>query len=195
MIMKNKLVHYSIIGIFISLYFLVSTISMINSVDFFSLAHNEILSWCLAIGFEVGAAASLASLVILDKTNKNLVWGLFITLTLFQMMANSYHAFANLQDYSAWVELFGLEIYDEISQKRILSVISGAILPIVALGFIKSLVDYIKPSDKPKEEEEVHQKEIKVKPMIKNKVDDEKKENVDEKVQTQHIPKAPISKP
>ena len=30
-------------------------------------------------------------------------------------------------------------------QKRILSLVSGAILPLVALGFIKSLVDYIKP--------------------------------------------------
>jgi hypothetical protein len=34
-----------------------------------------------------------------------------------------------------------------IYQKRILSIISGAVLPVVALGFIKSLVDYIKPED------------------------------------------------
>jgi len=32
-----------------------------------------------------------------------------------------------------------------LDQKRILSVVSGAVLPIVALGFIKALVDYIKP--------------------------------------------------
>jgi hypothetical protein len=44
-----------------------------------------------------------------------------------------------------WSELFGLSEEDPIFQKRILSVISGAILPLVALGFIKSLVDYIKP--------------------------------------------------
>jgi hypothetical protein len=35
---------------------------------------------------------------------------------------------------------------EEIFQKRILSIVSGAILPIVALGFIKSLVDYIRPA-------------------------------------------------
>jgi len=62
-------------------------------------------------------------------------------------MANSYHAFINLEDYMGWIELFGLEEEEPIFQKRILSVVSGAILPIVALGFIKSLTDYIKPNN------------------------------------------------
>lgn len=144
---KNKILHFSIIGIFTSLYLLVATISMINSVEFFRLTHSDTLSWSLAIGFELGAAASLAAIIILKKTNKNLVWALFILLTLFQMMANSYHAYANLEDYKQWIELFGLERQDKLTQKRILSVISGAVLPLVALGFIKSLVDYIRPEE------------------------------------------------
>jgi hypothetical protein len=76
-----------------------------------------------------------------------MVWGLFILLTLFQMMANSFHAYINLEDYMGWIELFGLERMSTIEQKRILSLISGAVLPIVALGFIKSLVDYIRPGE------------------------------------------------
>ena len=46
-----------------------------------------------------------------------------------------------------------------IFQKRILSIVSGAILPIVALGFIKSLVDYIKPEEEElkKEEEDIEE--------------------------------------
>jgi hypothetical protein len=143
--MKNKIVHHSIIAIFVSLYLLVATISMINSVDFFNLSHSGILSWSLAVGFELGAAASLAAIIILDKTNKAMVWGLFILLTCFQMMANSYHAYSHLQDYQGWIELFGLQDEEIISQKRILSIVSGAVLPLVALGFIKSLTDYIKP--------------------------------------------------
>lgn len=143
--MKNKLVHYFIIGIFCSLYFLVATISMINSVAFFDLAHNGIMNWALAIGFELGAAASLAAIIILDKTNKTMVWTLFLLLTGFQMMANSFHAFINLENYMPWIELFGLEEEEPIFQKRVLSIVSGAVLPIVALGFIKSLVDYIRP--------------------------------------------------
>jgi len=143
--LREKLVHLFIIGIFVSLYFLVATISMINSVAFFDLSHSGLMSWSLAIGFEIGAAASLAAIIILDKTNKTMVWGLFLLLTSFQMMANSYHAFSNLEDYMGWIELFGLEEEEPIFQKRILSIVSGAILPLVALGFIKSLVDYIRP--------------------------------------------------
>jgi hypothetical protein len=149
---KNRLVHLGIIGIFLSLYFLVATISMINSVAFFDLAHDGFMNWALAIGFELGAAASLAAIVILDKTNRTMVWGLFILLTCFQMMANSFHAFINLEDYMGWIELFGLEETEPIYQKRVLSIVSGAILPLVALGFIKSLVDYIRPE---KEEEDI----------------------------------------
>ena len=118
---------------------------MINSVAFFDLAHTGLMNWALAIGFELGAAASLAAIIILDKTNKWMVWGLFLLLTAFQMMANSFHAFINLEDYQGWIELFGLQEEEVIFQKRVLSIVSGAVLPIVALGFIKSLTDYLKP--------------------------------------------------
>ena len=67
--------------------------------------------------------------------------------TAFQMMANSFHAFINLEDYMGWIELFGLEEEEPIIQKRILSIVSGAVLPLVALGFIKSLTDYIRPEE------------------------------------------------
>jgi hypothetical protein len=122
---------------------------MINSVDFFNLSHSGVLSWSLAVGFELGAAASLAAIIILDKTSKFMVWGLFLLLTCFQMMANSYHAYSHLTDYQAWIELFGLTDEEPIAQKRILSIVSGAVLPLVALGFIKSLTDYIKPEVTP----------------------------------------------
>ncbi len=144
--MKNKIVHNGIIAIFCSLYFLVATISMINSVAFFNLSHSGLMSWSLAIGFELGAAASLGAIIILEKTNRAMVWGLFLLLTSFQMMANSFHAYVNLEDYVGWIELFGLQEEDPLFQKRILSIISGAVLPLVALGFIKSLVDYIRPN-------------------------------------------------
>ena len=144
--MKNRIVHQGIIGIFCSLYFLVATISMINSVAFFDLAHTGLMNWALAIGFELGAAASLAAIIILDKTNKAMVWSLFLLLTAFQMMANSYHAFVNLENFQGWIELFGLQDEELIFQKRVLSIVSGAVLPVVALGFIKSLTDYLKPT-------------------------------------------------
>jgi hypothetical protein len=53
----------------------------------------------------------------------------------------------HLHEYQGWIELFGLVDDDPMYQKRILGLISGATLPVVALGFIKALVDYIKPEN------------------------------------------------
>ena len=126
---------------------MVSVISTIHVIDFFKLSNPTWLAVSLAIAFEVGAAASLASLIALQKMNKSLVWMLFFLLTAMQAMGNTYYAYVNLKDFTAWSELFGLIEEEVIFQKRVLSIVSGAILPIVALGFIKSLVDYIKPEE------------------------------------------------
>ena len=139
--MEKRWLKYFIIGTFVSLYLVVSVISTIHVIQFFDLTNPKWLSVSLAIAFELGAAASLASLIALDKMNKFLVWALFITLTAMQAMGNTYYAYTNIQDFQGWSELFGLVEEDIIFQKRILSIISGAILPLVALGFIKSLVD------------------------------------------------------
>ena len=144
---KNKLVSNFVIGTFVTLYLLVSIISTIHVIDFFELSNPYWLAVTLAIGFEIGAAASLASLVILKKMNKTLVWALFITITLMQMQGNMYYAFINMDDFNSWAELFALIEEEPIFQKRVLAAISGAILPLVALGFIKSLIDYIKPEE------------------------------------------------
>ena len=158
--MDRKSTGYFIIGTFVTLYLLVSVISTIHVIDFFKLSNPTWLAVSLAIAFEVGAAASLASLITLDKMNKGIVWGLFIILTLMQAMGNTYYAYTHLQNFQGWIELFGLSEEDLIYQKRVLSMVSGAILPIVALGFIKSLVDYIRPPD-----------EVKDEPVIKEDVD------------------------
>jgi hypothetical protein len=124
---------------------MVSIISTIHVIDFFELSNPYWLAVTLAIAFELGAAASLASIITLEKMNKTLIWSLFIVITLMQMQGNMYYAFKNITDYSTWSQLFNLIEEDPIYQKRILAFVSGAILPLVALGFIKSLVDYIKP--------------------------------------------------
>ena len=144
---KNKWVHGFIIATFVILYFMVSIISTIHVIDFFKLSNPTWLAISLAGAFEIGAAASLAAIIILEKTNRFMVWSLFIILTAMQAMGNTYYAFTNLVDFQGWVELFGLVDAELIQQKRILSIVSGAILPIVALGFIKSLVDYIRPEE------------------------------------------------
>jgi len=144
---KSKWVNGFIIGTFVSLYLLVSIISTIHVIDFFELSNPKWLAISLAIGFELGAAASLAAIITLDKMNKTLVWALFLVITAMQMQGNMYYAFINMGDFTTWSELFNLIEEEPLYQKRVLSFVSGAILPLVALGFIKSLVDYIKPAD------------------------------------------------
>jgi len=163
--MKDKLVHRFIIGTFVSLYLLVSIISTIHVIEFFKLSNPYWLAVSLAIGFELGAAASLASLIILDKMNKTLVWMLFGTITLMQMQGNMYYAFVHMENFQGWSELFGLIEEDVVYQKRVLSAVSGAILPLVALGFIKSLVDYIKPQSEftTKEESKIEETPVETK--------------------------------
>jgi hypothetical protein len=147
--MTKKATHVFIISTFVTLYLLVSIISTIHVIDFFLMSNPKWLAVSLAIAFEVGAAASLASIITLDKMNKGIVWGLFILLTVMQAMGNTYYTYVHLINFQGWIELFGLVDEELIYQKRVLSIVSGAILPIVALGFIKSLVDYIKPADEP----------------------------------------------
>jgi TusA-related sulfurtransferase len=145
---RDNIIKWAIISVFVGLYALVSIISTIHVIDFFELSNDTWLAVTLAIAFEIGAAASLAAIVILDRTNRFLVWLLFLAITSMQMMGNMYFAYVHLDDYQAWSELFGLIEEEPIFQKRVLSLVSGAILPLVALGFIKSLVDYIRPSKK-----------------------------------------------
>jgi hypothetical protein len=165
------------------LYLLVSIISTLHVIEFFKLSNPEWLAISLAIAFELGAAASLASLVILDKMNKTLVWCLFGAITLMQMQGNMYYAFVHMENYQGWSELFGIIEEEVVYQKRILSAVSGAILPLVALGFIKSLVDYIKPEPVEKESN----------PSIENSVviEDSKSPLVDEK-STVEEPPSPV---
>ena len=158
---KSKWVNGFIIGTFVSLYLLVSIISTIHVIDFFELSNPKWLAISLAIGFELGAAASLAAIITLDKMNKTLVWALFLVITAMQMQGNMYYAFINMGDFTTWSELFNLIEEEPLYQKRVLSIVSGAVLPIVALGFIKSLVDYIKPEE-PKAEPEILAEEPKI---------------------------------
>lgn len=153
----NKIVNVGIISVFVALYLITSIISTIHSIDFFQMSNGRGMSIFLAVAFEIGAAASLASIVIYNRMHKGLVWTLFIVLTLFQVMNNVYFTYAHLSNYAYWIELFGLQDLTKVEQMRILSIVSGAVLPLVALGFIKSLVDYVNPNEEPVVKNEIYE--------------------------------------
>ena len=179
---KNKIIKWSIVLVFVSLYIITSIVSTIHVIDFFRLSNPNWLAISMAIAFEIGAAASLASIIVMDKMNKFIVWSLFFVLTAMQAIGNTYFAYTHLSDFSEWSDLFGLSEEEPIFQKRVLSIISGAILPLVSLGFIKALVDYIRPdSDKEKIEEIREEEKIEeFTELINPKEEEIKEEKIEE---------------
>lgn len=130
---------------------LVSLISTIHVVNFFKLSNFGWLAITLAVAFEIGALSSLAALAVMDKLNKTSLWLIFILITMMQMMGNTYYAFdfigvkmqTNLNWIQSWIDLFGIESETAATTKRILAIISGAILPVISLTFLHLLVTYI----------------------------------------------------
>jgi hypothetical protein len=169
----------------------VSVISTIHVINFFSLSNGFALALTLAIAFEIGALSALAGLVAMNKINKNVVWFIFILLTIFQVNGNTYYAYDILTQKMVnepnliknWAELFGLAEEDPIFIKRIIALISGGILPIVSLAFLDLLVDYIRKTfgieeNKTNKIEEVIEK----KTEISDKINEE---NIEEKIESE----------
>jgi hypothetical protein len=157
---KNKKnLFWVILLSFLIIPLIVSVISSIHVINFFELSNYTGLAIALSVSFEIGALSALAGLVVMDKINKNVIYFIFILLTAYQMMGNTYYAYDMLTQKMSidpnliknWTELFGFEIEDTILMKRIIAIISGAILPIVSLCFLDLSVDYIKKSSLPNE--------------------------------------------
>lgn len=199
--MKGKLAQRFIIIIFILLYLVTSFSSTIHVIAFFDLSNSNWLAILLGIAFELGSAASLCSLAILKFTNKFLVWLLFFILTAFQIQSNMWFAYTHIHDYKGWVELFGLDGSTEIIQKRFLSIVSGAILPLVALGFIKSLVDYIRPKSEPEQDvekpienfQEYEQESIKPTAELEQTIQNEALPEIDNKKVQNSVSSKPVA--
>lgn len=160
--LKNKnTLFWLILSSFLLIPLIVSIISSIHVINFFELSNNKALAIALSVSFEIGALSALAGLVVMDKINKNVIYFIFILLTAYQMMGNTYFAYDVLSQKMSvnpnlinnWTELFGFETDDTVLMKRIIAIISGAILPIVSLCFLDLSVDYIKKSSNFVEEE------------------------------------------
>jgi hypothetical protein len=148
-----------IIAAFMIVPLVTSFVSTIHVVSFFELSNYATLAIILAVAFELGALSSLAGLVAMDKISKSTVWAIFILLTAFQMVGNTYYAYdttttkmiQNSDLIKNFTELFGFSIYDDsdvIFVKRIIAIFSGAILPIISLCFLHLLMSYVMNSSK-----------------------------------------------
>lgn len=142
---RDKIIKYSTATLYVVLYVIVATISCICSIDFFDISHNTLSSIVLAISFEIGSMGCLfGALTTLKNKNNALIWIVFFFLTAMQMMNNTYYSYAHAENFKDWAELFDLIDLEVITQKRIIAIISGCVLPLVSLSFVHLLVDLLK---------------------------------------------------
>jgi hypothetical protein len=195
----NSKIVWAIIISFLLVPLVVSIVSTIHVINFFSLSNGFSLALTLAIAFELGALSALAGLVAMGKINKNVVWFIFVLLTIFQINGNTYYAYDVLTQkmieqpdlIKNWAELFGLAEEDPIFIKRIIALISGGILPIVSLAFLDLLVDYIRKTfgidenKKESVEEVVEEKktEVESEPVESIKKEEVVEDNLEEKLE------------
>ena len=106
---NNKIIKYTTASLYVLLYIIVATISCLCSVDFFNMTHGDMASVILSIFFEIGSMGCLfGALTTLKNKNNNLIWILFIFLTLMQMANNTFYSYSHIDNFSGWVELFDL---------------------------------------------------------------------------------------
>lgn len=151
--------------LFSLLYLAVGMVSVYHAINFFAISNESWLAIILALAFEIGQAAVLFSLLV-SKSKKIMPWILMGVLTLVQVLGNVYSSYQyaainsvdELQYFTDSVLFFIQDPNPQVNQVMI-SYITGAILPIVALCMTSMIVDVSGVDNKEKIEEEPEKKE------------------------------------
>jgi hypothetical protein len=124
------------------LYLAIAVVSTIHAVSFFALSNMIILAIVLAVAFEIGQASVLFNLLINTGRNKKnaLSWILMGVLTIVQILGNVFSSYrymitnnADQIDYFTKSVLFFVQSPNPEMNYVMISYITGAILPVVAL--------------------------------------------------------------
>ena len=153
--------------LFSILYLAVGFVSVYHAIAFFSISNENWLAIILALAFEIGQAAVLFSLLV-NKSKKTMPWILMTVLTLVQVLGNvysSYHyaAIHSAEEIKYFTDsvLFYLQDPNPQVNQVMISYITGAILPIVALCMTSMIVDVSGVDNDKKEEIEDKSEETK----------------------------------
>ena len=153
LIHRSKKLYWALIGTFTLLYIAVAFVSTLHAVTFFQLANTLGLAILLGAAYEIGQAAVLFSILMTENKNRLLAWGMMFLLTALQVTANVYASFKFMDmsgstDWTYWQRaiLFGVQADSPETYKVIISWISGALLPLVALGMTALVADNIRLS-------------------------------------------------
>lgn len=136
-----------LIILFSLLYIAVGFVSTYHAISFFAISNENWLAIILAIAFEIGQAAVLFSLLT-SKTKKIMPWILMSVLTLVQVLGNVYSSYSYMiinhpdqVNYFTDSVLFYLQDPNPQVNQVMISYITGAILPIVALCMTSMIVN------------------------------------------------------
>jgi hypothetical protein len=188
-IIKQKGIYWALIGTFTVLYLLIASVSTLHAISFFQLANIGSLAIILGIAYEIGQSAILFSILMTNNKNRLLAWCMMFLLTTLQITANVYASFKFMDmhtgtDWKFWQRsiLFWVEGQSEEMYKVIISWISGALLPIIALGMTALVADNIHLASEGEEKKEDISPE-KIEEIVENKINkkltekNEKEEN------------------
>jgi hypothetical protein len=144
----------------------VGFVSVYHSISFFELSNQPWLALILACAFEIGQAAVLFYLLI-SKDKQVMPWILMGVLTLVQILGNVYSSYSymiinnmDLVKYFTDSVLFFVQDPNPKVNHVMISYITGAILPVVALcmtSMIVNVLNYNKkeePIEVPQDQEE-----------------------------------------
>ena len=147
--MKNNIFKYALIGLFSILYLSVGFVSVYHSISFFELSNQPWLALILACAFEIGQAAVLFYLLI-SKDKQVMPWILMGVLTLVQILGNVYSSYSymminntDLIKYFTDSVLFFVQDPNPKVNHVMISYITGAILPVVALCMTSMIVNVL----------------------------------------------------
>lgn len=133
--------------LFSLLYLAVGFVSVYHAISLFSISNENWLAIILAISFEIGQATVLFSLLT-SKTKKIMPWILMGVLTLVQVLGNVYSSYQyaainSVEEIKYFTDsvLFYMRNPDPQVNQVMISYITGAILPIVALCMTSMIVD------------------------------------------------------
>lgn len=139
------------LSFFLAVPVLSSVISSIHLVDFFNLSNSLWISIILSITFEIGSIASFLALGILKKANRTMLWSVFIIMLLMQVIGNVYYGFHFINEKLIldpnWLNTAN-EFFDSFGifkedVKIFTSLLIGVPIPLIALFFLKSTIDYL----------------------------------------------------
>ena len=166
--MKNNILKYTLIGLFSILYSAVGFVSVYHSISFFELSNQPWLALILACAFEIGQAAVLFYLLI-SKDKQIMPWILMSVLTLVQVLGNVYSSYqymmlnnVDLIKYFTDSVLFFIQDPNPKVNHVMISYITGAILPVVALCMTSMIVNVLNYNKKeePTEVRQDHEEQV-----------------------------------